>query len=306
MKTKIGIPQALLYHRYYPAWNRFFKELDCEIVNSKESTKNTVDAGIRLAVDEACLPVKLFLGHVHYLKDKVDYLFIPRIVSINSKEYLCPKFMGLPDMVKYNISNLPPIIDTTINLRNNRLNLIKAAREVGDILGKNFWQVNLALWKAWKELKAYRCQIRSRVNDNSKYKIGVLGHEYIIYDKHISMNLINKLKDMGVEVITAEMLSESCLKDGTSNLSKDLFWTLSKNMMGAAYHFFDRNDIDGIIQLTAFGCGPDSLIGEMIEREAKRRKKQPFMTLNLDEHTGEAGLVTRLEAFVDMIQWEGV
>ncbi|OCL27011.1 hypothetical protein U472_05870 [Orenia metallireducens] len=306
MKPRIGIPQALLYHRYYPAWNKFFEELDCEVVDSKASTKETVNAGVRLAVDEACLPVKLFLGHVQYLKDRVDYLFIPRVISIGSKEYLCPKFMGLPDMVRYNIDDLPPIIDTTLNLRDSKLNLFKAALEVGEVLGKGSWQVNKALWKALIELRKHRKEMKDKVNSEAKYKVGVLGHEYIIYDPHISMNLIGKLKKMGVEVITAEMLSKSSLKKGVSHLSKNMFWTLSKQMLGAGHHFFDRNDIDGIIQLTAFGCGPDSLIGEMIEREAKRRRSQPFMTLNLDEHTGEAGLLTRLEAFIDMIKWEGI
>ncbi len=75
MSEKIGMPQALLYYRYYPAWNRFFDELNCEVITSKESNKRILDSGVSLAVDEACLPVKLFLGYVDYLKDKVDYLY---------------------------------------------------------------------------------------------------------------------------------------------------------------------------------------------------------------------------------------
>ncbi len=304
MKVKIGIPQALLYHRYYPAWNTFFKELDCEVITSDQSTKEIVDAGVRLAVDEACFPVKLFLGHTYYLRDKVDYLFVPRIVSIDSNEYLCPKFMGLPDMVRHNIPDLPPLIDVTVNLRKNRLNLFKAVYEVGRIIDKNKWEVSQALWSALKELKSYRRELREREGE-CRYKIGLLGHEYVINDSQITMDLIGRLKEMGVDVITPRMLPYSAIKKGLSNLSKDMFWTFGKNTMGAAYHFFNRDDIKGIIQLTAFGCGPDSLVGEVIEREAKRRDNQPFMSLNLDEHTGEAGLVTRLEAFLDMIRWEG-
>ncbi|GAB6098973.1 acyl-CoA dehydratase activase-related protein [Halanaerocella petrolearia] len=305
MKPRIGIPQALLYHNYYPAWEAFFTELDCKVVTSNQSTKEVVDTGVRLATDEACLPVKLFLGHVDDLKKRSDYLFIPRVVSVNSKEYLCPKFMGLPDMVRYNIDNLPPLLDTTIDIRNNRLNLIKSALNLGKELDRDYWQVLRATWKGWRALREYYQELRSQ-QQQTEYKIALLGHEYIVYDSHISMDLVDHLQDRGIGVITANMLSDSAIKDGLSYLSKDMFWTFSKRMLGAAYHFFNRGDIDGIIQLTAFGCGPDSLVGEMIEREAKQQSDQPFMSLNLDEHTGEAGLITRLEAFVDMICWEGV
>ena len=306
MSHKIGIPQALLYYRYYPAWKSFFEELGCEVVESNQSTKDIVDTGVRLTVDEACFPVKLFLGHVDYLKDKVDYLFLPRVISIDSNEYLCPKFMGLPDMVRYSINDLPKIIEETVNLRENKLNLIKVALEIGNKLNKNYLQVSKALIKSLVKLRNHRKELINSKSLESEYKIAILGHEYIIYDSYISMGLIEKLKKLGIEVVTAEMLPNYAVNKGLSYLSKDMFWTLGKKMMGAAYYFFEQSDIDGIIQLTAFGCGPDSLVGEMIERKNKKREDVAFMSLNLDEHTGEAGLITRLEAFIDMIQWEGV
>ncbi|WP_035571570.1 acyl-CoA dehydratase activase-related protein [Halonatronum saccharophilum] len=305
MSFKIGIPKALLYYKYYRGWNKFFEELGCEVVNSDKSTKDIVDKGVSLSVDEACFPVKLFLGHVDYLKDKVDYLFIPRVISVQPREYLCPKFMGLPDMVRHNIDRIPPIIDTTINMRSRKRDLLKSAFEVGDILGKGYIEVTKALFKALRELRRYKKEMLDKSHDRFDYKIGLLGHEYIIYDPHVSMNLIKKLRKMGVDVITSEMVDDQILEEQAKGFSKDMFWTLSKSMLGSAYHFFERDDIDGIIQLTAFGCGPDSLVGEMVERESKRRRSQPFISLNLDEHTGEAGLVTRLEAFIDMIRWEG-
>jgi len=61
--------------------------------------------------------LKIFFGHVINIKDSVDYLFIPRFTSISKNEYVCPKFGGLPDMVRHSICGLPGIIDTEINLR---------------------------------------------------------------------------------------------------------------------------------------------------------------------------------------------
>ena len=73
--------------------------------------------------------------------------------------------------------------------------------------------------------------------------------------------------------------------------------------MGAAFHLHEQGDIQGMILVASFGCGPDSLVCEMVERVYKRNKKVPVLLLTLDEHTGEAGVVTRIEAFVDMLRW---
>ena len=62
-----------------------------------------------------------------------------------------------------------------------------------------------------------------------------------------------------------------------------------------------QSDVDGVIALVAFGCGPDSLMISVVQHHANRLGK-PFMTLTLDEHASETGLLTRLEAFLDMIQ----
>ena len=301
-KVKIGLPRALLYHRYYEGWETFFKELDCQIIKADSSTKDILDKGVKVAEEEACLPVKLFLGHVAYLKDKVDYICVPRIVSIERNEYLCPKFLGLPEMSKASIGNLPKLIDITIDLRNKRSNLIKPALEIAKLLNKSYYQGIKAFIKgylAFKESLPKESEV-----ENLQYKVGVLGHEYIVYDDYINKELISKLKELGIGVVTTEMLSPKELEEGIAKTSHNMFWTFSKRMLGTAHHFFNNQEIDGIIQLTAFGCGPDSLVGEMIERQAKDETDLPFMNLNLDEHTGEAGLITRLEAFIDMMKWK--
>jgi predicted nucleotide-binding protein (sugar kinase/HSP70/actin superfamily) len=60
--------------------------------------------------------------------------------------------------------------------------------------------------------------------------------------------------------------------------------------------------VDGIIHITAFACGPDSIVDKYLEIEAKKRKI-PYMSVTIDEHTGEAGMRTRLEAFLDMLEY---
>jgi len=117
LAIKIGVPRALLYYNFYPAWKAFFNELGAEVVLSPKTNKKIVDDGVSNTVDEACLPVKVFFGHVLNLKEKgVDYIFVPRIVSVEKKRYLCAKFLGLPDLVRASLSDIPPLIDMEIDL----------------------------------------------------------------------------------------------------------------------------------------------------------------------------------------------
>jgi len=131
----------------------------------------------------------------------------------------------------------------------------------------------------------------------------LLGHPYNIYDPYISMNLVDKMQKMGVNTVTPEMIEDKTLKKHWSKLPRNMFWSFGRKTWGSASHFLQNKGVDGIIYLAAFGCGPDSLLGELIERQVRKKEEMPFMLLNIDEHTGEAGIITRLEAFIDMIKW---
>ncbi len=323
MRLKVGIPRALLYYYYYPMWKGFFTALGAEVIVSSRTTKDILDKGVKQAVDEACLPVKLFFGHVLDLKDRVDCLFIPRIVSVERKAYICPKFLGLPDMVRHNIPHLPPVIDVTVNMCRKEKNLYKAFGEAGKIFTGNPFSIRKAfkygleeqerferlnrvgflphesIEKMNKGLVAQNCS----PHQHGEMTLALIGHGYNIFDSYISMNLIGKLRDMGVRVVTADNLSGSIIEDRSNELPKRLFWSLGKRMIGSAFHFMRSDGIDGIIHVASFGCGPDSFTGEIIERHMRRRGSAPLLNLTIDEHTGEAGIVTRLEAFIDMIRW---
>ena len=87
---------------------------------------------------------------------------------------------------------------------------------------------------------------------------------------------------------------------GVKNVTGGAYWTYENEVAGAGGYYLD-GDIDGVIGLMAFGCGPDSLLMDMVRRYSVETKSAPFMCLTLEEHTAEAGIVTRLEAFTDMI-----
>src|SRR3990172_5044643 len=108
---RIGIPRALLYHTYAAPWAVLFRDLGCEVIVSPETHAGLLRDGIRRSVSDLCLPVKIFLGHVECLKDSVDFLFVPRYISVEDDAFMCPKLIGLPDMVRACFSHLPPLLD---------------------------------------------------------------------------------------------------------------------------------------------------------------------------------------------------
>lgn len=332
-KIKIGIPRAFFYYIYYPAWRTYFESLGCEVITSPPTTKEIVDLGVRDALAEACVPVKIFFGHVQKLKDKVDYLFIPRIISMNGKTIYCPKFLGLPDMIRSAIPNLSKLIDVTIDSRKDPFALQKAAIMVAKDLGHSSWDGLTALHKAVKIHKRYVALLhkgvfpdkaipflfldnaddtkflnstftKRKVATQSPLKLAILGYPYTVYDSFINVNLFDKLREMGVEVVTMEMMDPQTLKKQRNKTVKRLFWTFSEMVSRTAYHFFENDkDIDGILHVTAFGCGPDFMVDKLMEIEAKKRNSRvPFMSLSVDEHTGEAGIMTRIEAFCEMVR----
>ena len=107
---------------------------------------------------------------------------------------------------------------------------------------------------------------------------------------------------MGTKIYTAEMVPEKILLKYEQKLPKRLFWHYSNQVIWSSYHYMDQSNIEGIVHITAFGCGPDAMVDKLMELEAKNRNL-PFMTVTIDEHTGEGGVITRLEAFLDMIRF---
>ncbi len=95
-KGRLGIPRALMFYRYFPFWHTFFKRLGWKVM---------VSDGVRqkekiVYFEDSCLPMKLLVTHAMQLKEKVDHLFIPRLVSIHRTYIMCPKFRGAPDIVR--------------------------------------------------------------------------------------------------------------------------------------------------------------------------------------------------------------
>ncbi|QDR81061.1 acyl-CoA dehydratase activase-related protein [Sporomusa termitida] len=294
---RIGLPRGLLYYEYGDLWQNFFAALGARVIVSEETTKAMLTAGGVLG--EVCLPLKVYVGHTVSLAGKADCLFVPRIVSVARQMYTCPKMMGLPDIIRSNINNLPEVIDTDVSLRQRQGSLAEAILRIGCRLG----QGKIASLRAWywarRQAGVKQPVIGGSVSDG--LRIGLIGHSYLIQDKFISMNARDKLTAMGMAVITPEQVPVRQAQLAALHLNKKIYWSYCHHLAGTALALIAARAVDGLIFMTSFSCGPDSMISEIIRRKAEAGNI-PFMLLNTEEHTAEAGFLTRLEAFTDMIK----
>ncbi|WP_446899615.1 acyl-CoA dehydratase activase-related protein [Clostridium sp. LBM24168] len=291
----VGIPNGLLYCRYFPFLNTFFKELGAKIIISPDTNENILNLGTKYCVDEACLPIKIFHGHVAYIKDKCDIVLIPRIMQLNKKEFICPKFCGLPEMVKNSIPDMPPIISTPIYAF-SKIKFEPWIRKTGLLFTKNLLKINDAYKVALKAQMNFKFGIK---DDSFPIRVALVGHPYNIYDKFANMNVVKKLKTLGIGLLTEEYLNKSNIDDQSRDLFKRPFWTFAKNSYGFSTYMAIHKKIDGIVYVSSFSCGIDSIIIELIK---SKLEDFPMLILKIDEQTGEAGFDTRLEAFSDMLK----
>ncbi len=338
----VGLPRALLHYELYPFWRVLFERLGLKVVVSPPTTRDLIEQGARRSVDEACLPVKAYYGHVMALRDRVDAVFLPRLVSLLRGTYTCPKLLGLPDMVRHNVGRLPPPIILDFDETKRGSGLGDAALALGPRLGRTGRQASEAVKAALEALGVFRAALwaglsfeeaaaratqgpladrpgggpsgealrppvrptdwREPAALNGRPRVALVGHAYNIFDPGVNLDLRRKLVGLGCHILTSEMLSHEEVQAESEAMPKEIFWSSGRRIMAAVRRFRRAGFVDGIIHVISFACGPDSMVGEIAERETRRESALPYMVLTIDEHTAEAGLVTRLEAFADMLR----
>lgn len=316
--ASIGLPHALMHFSMGTLMEDFVKALGHTAVVSPPTTKTILDTGVKLATDATCLPIKAGLGHLATLSAGVDSILFPRWVSIERNCYICPKFMGLPDMAKACIPGLPPLISPSVEGYKDARAVEKAMMEVADELGCNCNMPKTRFGSARQVKKALADALRKNREEPFWRKtvhcseafgaqapvVAVLGHPYNVYDAFLSMNILQCLMDKGYTPLTYEMLSDSFIEAGLKNIRKPIFWTFGRRLVGAAEWIMSNRAALGIIHVASFGCGPDSFTGQMVAWSCEK-EGMPFLEITLDEHSGEAGFLTRLEAFTDILERRG-
>jgi len=326
--VKVGVPRALSYYRYFPMWKTMLEGMGARVVVSEPTGRALLEEGVRHCVDDICVPVKLFFGHALSLKDKADAIFVPRVVSVEKCDvdtYTCPKLIGLPDMIRGSLEGLPPVVEFVMDVQNRSLKA--SVKRLAANLGAPSSSAKKALAVSLEVQARYERELlRGLAPDSAMAKvlpngnggsksngaqdahlrrdpvsIALVGHDYLVHDSFISHDLPARLKKLGAEAVLMSEVPNSVIEHEIARYP-EISWSYEKELLGAASHFLGRQDIDGVMMVIGFACGPDSIIAEIITREVRRPESPPLTTLVLDEHTGQAGVATRVEAFVDLIR----
>jgi predicted nucleotide-binding protein (sugar kinase/HSP70/actin superfamily) len=302
---KIGIPRALIYWKRPYFWENFFENLGFEVLLSPKTNKEIVEIGVKVSDPETCFSNKVYFGHLKWLEGNCDLIFVPRLKRKGNFEY-CPKFFGLPDLAKILVKT--KVLTETFDEKKEKFE--ESLVKLGEKLGKKKEEIKVAFQEALKKEKEIRekqeKEVLEKLESNLK-KIILISHPYNLCDEYVNLRIKERLEKLGVVPIFIEEIPTSNFEHLTSNIEPltsnlkhpQFHWEFAKEIMEKIDFVLSRK-IDGAIEISSFACGCDAVLKEFVEKKFKENKI-PFLYLIIDEHTGEAGFQTRLEAFVDTI-----
>ncbi|MFQ6049427.1 MAG: acyl-CoA dehydratase activase-related protein [Candidatus Paceibacterales bacterium] len=315
----IGIPRALIYWKRPYFWESFFENLGFKVLLSPPTNKEIVEAGVKIADPEACFSNKVYWGHLLWLDGKCDLIFVPRLKTNQERLEYCPKFFGVPDLAKILVKT--PILTETFDERKGKFE--KTLGKLGKKLNKESAKIKKAAKVAFlkeEKLKEKERQSFLKKIQSKKSKIVLVSHPYNLYDDYVNLRMKEKLEKLGAEPIFIDEVpnnrSRSTLIENADLRRKrpafnqrnyqrqsastiEFHWEFGKEIIEKIQEIL-KYDITGAIEVSSFACGCDAVLKEFVEKKFKEAKI-PFLYLIIDEHTGEAGFQTRLEAFIDTL-----
>jgi len=298
-RLTVGIPRASTLMAYLPFWSTFFRELGARPVLSKISSAETLALGLRNLPVPVCLPIKLTAGHAHALVEEgADTVFVPSVVILPgddpSRSYACPYAMAVPFMIggKHQERFVAPVI----SFRSEEEFVEGFAAWRGRFAASRHG-IRAAYRAALAAQVGYEASFRERVTEllnegGFRHVFVVLGKPYNVFDAFTNLRLFERLRRMGVLTIPLGYLSHD------ADTVSDLPWRFSADIHRAAMWTARDGGMVPVI-ISNFGCGPDAFTFRRIEESLR---DTPHLVLEFDEHRGEAGLITRLEAFLDRIE----
>lgn len=317
LKTKkkterIGIPQASTFFELFPMWKAFFTELGFEIVISKNTNREIINKGLEHVTAETCFPIKVAHGHViDILNKEIDYLFLPSVINMThaspkiTHSYACPYIQCLPYIVRSAINLDSPkfkVLEPVIHFEYGDSFLDKTLRQIAKEIGRKGAIVENAIQKTKETQDKFYSRLEERgkeVLDNlgdDDFALVIISRPYNGCDSGVNLDLPEKLRDLGVLSIPMDFLTldlEDIAKD-----YPNMYWKYGQKILAAA-RVIARDKRLYALYITNFGCGPDSFISKFFPKEVGGK---PFLTIDIDEHSADAGVLTRCEAFLDSLK----
>jgi len=312
-KTTIGIPRGLMvFFQQFPYWSTFFKDLGFNVVVSEETNSQTIKKSLSLIVAETCFPVEVMHGHIYeMLEGRADYVFTP--FMINSKTTKdnptsnsnCPWVQTVPFMVKASLpeNQRDKLLTPTLNFRYyGKVVENELYGYFGTKFGISRKKITVAMAKADLKQTTFEERIKQRGREvltnlpQDKEVLVVIGRPYNTGDPALNLSMVKKLINQDVLPIPMDYLpleEEFITKDYNK-----MYWPNGQRIL-AASRIIARDDRLHGIYMGNFRCGPDSFLAHFVHEEMAGK---PYMEIEIDEHSADAGMITRYEAFLDSLK----
>jgi predicted CoA-substrate-specific enzyme activase len=309
LKT-VGIPRALWFWELFPFFRRFFEEIGFPVVLSGKSNSLTVHSGVENVAAETCFPVKIAHGHViDLIQRSVDYIFLPSILRAApqgdfNESYNCPYVEASPYILdagldlsgNWEVSVLSPVIDFSLPGKEWKKSLVELACGLG--IGST--RAARACDEAMKAQNRFRESLlsmgRIALEEAGDDQVFVLvSRPYNGSDPYVNVDLPEKLARLGRDVIPVEFLDLPM--DRISDIYPNMYWHYGQRILASALTIREDPRLNAVY-LTNFGCGPDSFIHHFFD---DLMGDKPYLTIEIDEHAADAGVITRCEAFIDSL-----
>lgn len=312
----IGVPMAMYSFDLLPLWRRFFRDCGFAVVLSEETNRRIVQMGLNAVVAEPCFPITVAHGHVaDLIAKKVDYIWLPNILSAETKfldneSHVCPWGQTLPYVIRQAStfrSWAGRILCPTLRFREGaeaiREELVRLA--VG--LGVARTRAQEAFACGWAELQRFREEYEAAgrealqiLEQTGESGMVLVGRPYNIHDAGVSLSAARKLREhYGVNVLPIDALALSDVD--VRDVNENMYWDYGRRILAAAKLVAEKANLH-VIYITNFKCGPDSFVKGFIRPASGK----PFLTLQFDGHSNDAGMMTRCEAYLDskgILRW---
>jgi predicted CoA-substrate-specific enzyme activase len=308
----VGINKSFLVNTYYPLYHRFFSRIGFRVLLSDQVEQDGTD----LKRAPFCYPAEIAHGLLlNLLHKKPDYLFLPHLKGAyvekgNAQSITCPLSQGEPyylssafkDHVKFrHMMEERKIMLPVIDFSKGYEEAENVFLSMGKNLGCSKKRSHMAFTEAVRVQKAVNGEMKEtglrflrEIDENpGQFAVVIFGRSYNAIVSEANMGIPHKFASRGVPVIPADFLplgDEAC--------ADEMYWS-SGQMILKGSTFVERHPQLFGCYITNFSCGPDSfLVGYFRDIMGKK----PFLILELDSHVADAGLETRIEAFMDIIK----
>ena len=301
----VGLPDALHMTEDLPFWQVFFGELGIKVKTSSR-LKNPVQLGKKIAGAEFCAPMVSLHGHVSYLLEKTDFVFLPfyfedKTDEKESRRQHCYYTQFSPAVITGDLDNdkiLSPMVRYLYTSFHTKMELYNSLKKLNQ--GLSFFDISQAYDRAGSAKKNIEDQLKQVYNTHrSQDKINVLllGRPYTVLSSSMNNNIPGIFSNLGIHTFFQDMVDlESRDYGPIAPLLKQIHWKHAANILKAAFVAATQENLYPVF-ISSFRCAPDSFAVDYF-KEIMESYNKPYLVLELDEHDSSVGYETRIEAAV--------